>query len=211
MRLPWQDPQRCTSEPRGLFPHVVEFCASLVPESTPLFLEVTPESSDVLNECVSNVRRRVEKFGGQAVAGWQVWEWHGVMIEAEFHMVWRDQDGKLRDVTPKPAGITRILFLANPSIGKFDQQVKNVRRPLIDDDRLRRFIDAAHGIFDIYNRGERAKQFGQISVDRSEYVEPQRLESVKAEMMRAILFSTPGRNDLCRCGTGTKWKKCHGR
>jgi hypothetical protein len=157
------------------------------------------------------VRRRVEQFGGDAVAGWQIWEWHGVMIEAEFHMVWRDTAGAFHDVSPKRPRIARILFLEEPSLASFDQQIDNVRKPLVDDPRLRSLIDAAKGIFAIYNSGDRAKQFGEIAISRDEYLELQRLELQKAKMMSAILLSTPGRNDLCRCGSGVKWKKCHGR
>ena len=34
--------------------------------------------------------------------------------------------------------------------------------------------------------------------------EPQRVEPVRAQKM-------PGRNDLCPCGSGKKFKNCHGR
>jgi uncharacterized protein YecA (UPF0149 family) len=105
----------------------------------------------------------------------------------------------------------RSLFLPDPALSDTGKQIDNIRKPLVDDAKLSTFINAANAIFDIYNRGERASQFGRIAITRDEYAELQRLELQKTKMMSEILISTPGRNDLCRCGSGIKWKKCHGR
>ncbi len=61
--------------------------------------------------CVYNVLSLVETTGGQAVSGWTIWYTPGSLIEAEWHVVWDDGTGKLLDVTPKPDGETRILFI----------------------------------------------------------------------------------------------------
>ena len=42
--------------------------------------------------------------------GWRIWEWYGVMIEAEFHTIWESSDGILHDITPAPQEIGRTLF-----------------------------------------------------------------------------------------------------
>ena len=95
-----------TGPPRDIFPYVVDFCRSLGPTTAPIFLDVSPSANDLPVECVDNVRRRIAASGGEEVLGWKIWEWYGVMIEAEFHMVWRSPDGQLHDVTPNPKSST---------------------------------------------------------------------------------------------------------
>jgi len=77
MMLPY-DPLS-TDVPRDLFPHVIDFCRSLSPGS-PAYLDVRPDSHDVINDCFSNAQRHIASDGGEGVTGWQIWEWLGVMI-----------------------------------------------------------------------------------------------------------------------------------
>jgi hypothetical protein len=163
MMLPY-DPLRSTDVPRDLYPHVIDFCRSLS-QGTPVYLEVRPDPQDVINECPSNVQRHIQSEGGEAVTGWQIWEWLGLMIEAEFHQVWRTADGELRDVTPKVLPFPRTLFVADPRLIYDGRQVNNVRRPLTDDDRVRKFIALADNIFAITNSGALATFHGQLPPD----------------------------------------------
>jgi hypothetical protein len=211
MIQPWLNPATCTSEPHELYPHVIDFCNALVSGAIPVYLSVEGGPADIVGDCVSNVRRHIAAGGGNAVLGWSIWEWHGVMIEGEFHMVWGDPNGALHDVTPKPTPMARILFLPDQKVQYDEQQINNVRRPLIEDERLAEFIGVADKEYEIMNRGERANQHGAIEFSREEYMELQRLQLRKALIMERILMNEPGRNDLCRCGSGRKWKRCHGQ
>jgi hypothetical protein len=118
-----------TGPPKELFPYVLDFCRSICPESTPLYIVLTAETGDKPVECVWNVRRRIASHGGEGVLGWKIWEWYGVMIEAEFHMLWRMPDGTLRDVTPNAISFDRILFLADPTLTYKEAQINNMRHP----------------------------------------------------------------------------------
>lgn len=208
---PWQNATSTTSEPRDLFPHVIEFCRSIVRDGRPEYLLIEAGRDDEPIECISNVRRRITAVGGEPAYGWAIWEWHGVMIEAEFHTVWRDGKGALHDVTPRPAPIQRVLFLPDPELNDSGRQINNIRRSLIDDPRVQEFINANDAQFELMNRGERADQLGKVEITAEEAKELDVIQERKTSLGYSILMSSPGRNDLCRCGSGKKWKKCHGR
>src|ERR1700730_14900814 len=129
-----------TGPPRDIFPFITVFFRSLGPTTVPLSRDVSPSTNDLPVECVGNVRRRIAASGGEEVLGWKIWEWYGVMIEAEFHMVWRSPDGQLHDVTPNLLPFKRILFLPDRSLNYQEKQVDNIRHPLIADPRVREFI-----------------------------------------------------------------------
>jgi len=159
-----------------------------------------------------NVRRRIEREGGEEVLGWKIWEWYGVMIEAEFHMVWRSPGGVLRDITPNQLPFEQILFLPDPSLTYLGRQVNNIRCPLNADPRVVDFIRDANEFFLIQNEGDRAA-LSDISetISNEERARLKFLLARRALLEAEISNSTPRRNELCRCGSGRKYKKCCGR
>ena len=134
------------------------FCESLVPGIEPVWLDVAPVVHAVPLECFDTVRRQVELYGGECVYGWQVWEWPALFLEAEFHAVWRTPDGQLRDITPKPAPMAQIAFLADPKRRFERRRVANVRVATSNDAHVQEFIAACDEEWRIMNRGERASQ-----------------------------------------------------
>jgi hypothetical protein len=196
-----------TGPPRDIFPYVADFCRSIRLTATPIFIDVRPAEGDLPVECVGNVRRRIKASGGEEVLGWKIWEWYGVMIEAEFHMLWHSPDGQLHDVTPNLFPFKRVLFLPDPSLSYQEKQVDNIRKPLIADPRVREFIAAASQIFAIQNKGERAAQL-EIKISTDEARRIRDLEYRKAQLATLIEGAAPGRNELCRCGSGKKYKRC---
>jgi hypothetical protein len=66
-----------------------------------------------LNECHINawLQMRYEK-SGSLCSGWVIWQSKlAQFVEAQFHTVWRNDEGKLVDVTPRQDGEKRILFV----------------------------------------------------------------------------------------------------
>ncbi len=176
----------------------------------PRYLNVTPIVSAEPNECFGAVTRQVEANGGSICYGWRIWEMQWVFIEAEFHAVWKNPDGKLKDITPAPQGITRILFLPDPRREYKGRQIKNVRRPLTKHPAIVEFFRACDDLFEFMNRGERANEHGAISLygpDAQEYI---LIERRKVNAMVKILQGLPRpiRNGPCPCGSGKKFKKC---
>jgi hypothetical protein len=191
----------------------MNLCHELVPDAQPEFLAVNPVPDADVNYCFPLVESYVRDHGGSVCCGWQIWEWLGVMVEAEFHAVWRSSTGKLHDLTPKQVPVTRVLFLPDPERQYQGWQVCNVRRSLSSDPRIAYFIKACEAEFEFLNRGERATQHGVLHLsdeDTREYCEIQRH---KDELIYQIVsrLPRPGRNEPCICGSGVKYKKCCGR
>lgn len=146
-------------------PELRALCERLVPGEIPDIVprDVPPWAE--LNECVVNVSKMVEKFGGEAVRGWRLWEpLPGLMIEAEFHVVWRDPDGSLLDVSRHFPGFTATVFLPDPSLGYEGRQIPNERVPLIEDNLLNEFIESLEAEFEVMNGGDLADHHGQIQL-----------------------------------------------
>lgn len=204
MRIPAKVP----GVPLGLFPHVIEFCRSISPKSNPIFLVTLATTNDLPLECFDNARRHAEAEGGRVVLGWRIWEHYGLMIEGEVHAVLETPDCQLRDVTPHREPTNQILFLPDDTIFYDGQQINNIRRPLNDDPNVVEFIRICDAEFALLNRGTRAKQNGHLTLVGTEALEYQRLSRQKLLASLAIYKTPPNRNDLCRCGSGRKYKRC---
>lgn len=172
-----------------------------------VYLAVQSEPGAVLNECFPNVEAKMARAGGGMLCGWQLWEWPHVLVEAEFHAVWLSPEGEMVDITPKPHGETRILFVPDEQRCYDGMVVDNVRMPLRDDQVIRHFIRASEAIVRVMNRGQRASQYGYVSVPARE-IEP--LLQVR-DLLGQSLASGLRDHDLCLCGSGGRYKRCHGR
>jgi hypothetical protein len=179
----------------------------MTPGSQAVYLNVQPETDAVVNECFLNVEAKIARAGGRMLCGWQLWEWPHVMIEAEFHAVWLSPEGQTVDITPKPHAETQILFVPDPRRRYTGVTVDNVRLPLRDDQIIRHFIRIAELKTQVLNRGERARQYGYVSVPSQE-IDP----LLKAQSFLGQSLASGRRDhDACLCGSGVKYKRCHGR
>lgn len=130
--------------PRKITTAVLGFCEEISPGVEPVFVDVSPLDDDSTDSqcvatnlkpgvglnikpgfspdakprkpkgCWDNVQAAIERRGGQAVTGWLIWEMPDVLLNAERYACWLSPDGELTDVTPKPDGETRIVFLSDP-------------------------------------------------------------------------------------------------
>lgn len=193
--------------PRAISEAITSLCDRLVPGTQPLFVPVTQRGDGVPNECFATVAAQVAEFGGALQHGWAIWEWPKTMIEAEFHAVWRDTDGNVLDVTPRFDAERRVLFLPDPVRMFRGVSVNNVRVALRDDPRIHEFISLADKRHAVLNSGERAHQFGLVSVPKEE-IAPilVRMRDLQLNLAR----HHTGRNAPCPCGSGAKFKKCCG-
>jgi hypothetical protein len=198
-----------------------DLCHELVRDPKPEFISVIPQPGIDLLDCFAAVGRRTEQDGGSVCYGWQIWEWPDVMIEAEFHAVWRDAVGRLHDITPKQIPIDMILFLPDPERKYEGRQVNNVRRALRSDPLILAWFKCCDAEFELLNRGERAYQVGEIELSPEEADELEQIRKRKLEFelqfsqtskpsKQPQRFSHVGRNDPCPCGSGKKFKKCCG-
>jgi hypothetical protein len=194
---------------------VIALCRRIQPANSPDYVPVKPGLGSKQVECFVNVRQKVEVEGGRMQFGWAVWQCSQYYLEAEHHAVYEPPSGPpWVDITPPLlATIDRILFLPDDN-AVFDfnagQLRDNIRMPLLDDARVQEFCDLSSERTLIFNS---VPGFGEVRLSghrarRIEYIETRRA-ALLAELQRAHERKV-GRNDPCPCGTGKKYKKCHG-
>lgn len=144
--------------------HVLDFCRHVVKGQTPVVVPYKPLPGKPAHECFSIVPEHVIAHGGEQLIGWAIWETPGMLIEAEFHTLWQDPQGNLVDLTPCGTPHQNILFLPDPGREYRGRQVDNIRRPLVDDLDVIRFVHLASRLFEITNKGDLAEQHGEISL-----------------------------------------------
>lgn len=139
-------------------------CHSIVPDVNPVWVNCSPQPYAEEKDCFINVQQVIASNGGKAVFGWAIWLVPGVYIEAEFHCIWEDDAGNMRDVTPYPYRFEKILFLPDPKRLYSGRQIDSVRKPLVDDPDVIRWLYLARRQFEIVNTGDLAEQYGRIEL-----------------------------------------------
>ncbi|HBI17605.1 MAG: hypothetical protein UR60_C0017G0022 [Candidatus Moranbacteria bacterium GW2011_GWF2_34_56] len=207
----YREDENITGVPENIYPYVLEFCKELPDATNPIYIPVKPDSDAMVKECFANVEEKIKNEGGKIVYGWQVWEFYGVMIEAEFHAIWLSPKNELIDITPKELPFTKILFVETPNLIYENKQTNNIRKSLLKNTKLAdEFIETYNRMFNILNEGDRSKQTS-VRLSDEEKFELINLGKKSSELLIKINNLIPGRNDLCRCGSGKKYKKCHGK
>ena len=142
-------PARVTKE-------LLALCEQLVPGGAPVVLpRLAPAEARPL-DCFETVEQKVADHGGAPGYGWALWEWPGLFLEAEFYAMWRDPQGQLNDITPRPGDSRTILFLLDPSRVFDGRRVKTIRHALSRDPAVTGFLRACDEEFALINRGARA-------------------------------------------------------
>jgi hypothetical protein len=172
--------------------------------------------------CFENVRDVIANKGGEIVYGWLVWQHGNLFVEAEHHSVWRKPFGELVCITPQTPPEKAITFIPDPSATyDFDKKLvtNNIRIALVSDAYLEEFFNACEEQTEIMNVARRNSGLGpNVELSYSEALKHTELEMKKIALMSQIGQSDSrrarggkvGRNDPCPCGSGKKYKKCHG-
>jgi len=187
--------------PDEVTPAIEALCRRVNRDSRPTYITVNSLPGGTMDDCFSNVKQRIAIAGGTEVLGWTIWALP-VMIEAEFHAVWRSPTGDLVDVSPRRGGETRILFLPDSTKRYEGRLVNNIRLPVYRNDVLaERFIKLSDQIYEVMNPGERADLHGTVSVPASE-IAPLFLK--KEQVGRKIMERRIGPDLPCVCGSTTE-------
>lgn len=173
----------------------------------PVYLDVRPEPGAIAGECFANVAAKVAAAGGSVVYGWQLWEWPHVLVEAEFHAVWRASEGTLHEITPKHDRDEQILFAVDPRRIYAGTLVDNVRLAVRDDPLVHHFIAVAEEMVRVRSQSGRKVQPGMVAMP-AQMIEP--LMELYA-LIGHMLLEGRRAHDLCACGSGSKYKRCHGK
>ncbi|MCZ7555770.1 MAG: SEC-C domain-containing protein [Bacteroidia bacterium] len=191
---------------------ILGFCRKIVPGEEPIYVDVRPVKDGERMDCFPIVEKWIEKKGGCAAYGWLIWELPTVYVEAEFHSMWESEDGTLLDLTPKIFGCNTVLFLRDRNMRYENKQTDNIRLALMDHAAVHTLLAMAAREFEIMNRGDRAKMHGEIELIGVEAEEFKNVHYKRIQALEEIrkLIPSMSRNDLCICGSGKKYKKCHG-
>lgn len=108
------------------------FCFELLPQVEPCYVVHQAVVGAEVSQCFRAAEMQVRIHGGEKVLGWALWMWPKVMLEAEWHAVWRDPQGVLMDITPRPPGmrLNKIAFLPDPDGSSKGEAVGNIRKNL---------------------------------------------------------------------------------
>ena len=96
----------------------------------PIWLRVIDDPYGLYRWCSDGVGEKIRHDGGSILFGWVLWEWPAIMLTAEFHSVWVDPSDVIFDITPKPQGEKKILFIPDRSYTSgfdFDMRPRNRR------------------------------------------------------------------------------------
>lgn len=202
-----------TIVPNLLDPHIREFCFEIMPSAKPRFVAIVPEDGCEPLNCFNNVQRKVEIAGGRIQFGWAIWEWPRVYVEAEHHAVYAPADEReWIDLTPDQDGETHRLFIPDDSaVYDFENEGirrDNLRKALSDDPLVRNFFSNAKAITAILNT---IHGIGEVHVDFATAQRIHNLEDEKRKLIFDIGMKYTARNQRCFCGSGEKFKRCHGR
>lgn len=198
--------------PKGIDARVRQFCATITRRATPQYVSIAPREGCLPLECFANVRAQVERNGGRIQFGWTIWEWTGIFLEAEHHAVYEPADHRgFIDVTPAQDGEARRLFLPdNDAIYDFDNEgtrIDNIRYALRKDPLIEAFFAAAAEKSAFLNT---VPGFGMFALAGEKAEQYEGIERRMAGLQLQIFEKYAGPNSLCICGSGKKFKRCHG-
>lgn len=90
--------------------YVRTFAKSLDTKGDLFCIDVCPEKWSKEIRCFENVNNKIKQSGGEEIQGWIIWQWPNILLQAEYHSVWKSFDNLLIDITPHGKNIDRILF-----------------------------------------------------------------------------------------------------
>lgn len=145
-------------------PETQSFCQQIVHDVSPILVKSQPQPGAVEKDCFINVDNYIKCHGGRAVLGWAIWLVPGVYIEAEFHCIWQGPDDVMLDVTPHPYHFESTSFLQDSTCVYTGLQVDSIRKSLVSDRDVIRWLHLAKRRFEIVNTGSLAAQYGNIEL-----------------------------------------------
>lgn len=178
-------------------------------EAVEIFTNIDPAKKAL--DCFNIVNAQVEKFGGKAILGWQIWK-SNLLIEAEAHAVWEDQEENLHDISPKGNNFIpeKILFIEDDRLKYEGKQIQNRRLNITKNKLVDDFINIARLLFHLQNKGKRAEYHDLSEILNEEEIdELQKVFTWKSNLEKYIYLGNDEKS-LCFCGGAKNYKNCHG-
>lgn len=185
--------------PQSVTAAINALCSELVVAPSPLYLSLHAEKYAQHGDCYGAVSEKMRRDGGTTQYGWIIWQTDELMIEAEFHAVWKSPEGNLLDITPKVDGESTVLFLPDPVRIDEGGRIDNIRRALKQDRVIEDFISACE-------RAYKANE--KMMFDHTLMVTSEQARQMKSALM-SMLVQNHGQHDRCFCGEGASYLDCH--
>lgn len=200
--------------PESITPDILMLCYGLDPTTRPGYVEIRPAPGARINRRFHNAQERVRTRGGTIQYGWRVWEWPGILLQADFHAVWAHPIGKYIDVTPCEYGEPRILFHPDSVRQCYDDPPPSVTMSLIDSPTLKQYLDVSEQIAEIKRNGQRDLMTNTVLVNRAD-TEPllRKQHELEEELVRdqddlRAAHRKVAPRDQCPCGSGRTHRDC---
>jgi len=195
--------------PKKITPTIRRLINSLNASHEELYLPIESEKGTQNQKCFSNVQKKIKHCGGKMIIGWQIWETKHI-VEAECHAVWEDENGNLHDITPKPLGIDKILFVEDENLKYEEKQIENIRLNKSNNQLVDDLINVCKAIYRFDNKDERAFLYDLSNILNVEQEKHKFYLVELKEIINQILKKGGNRKSLCPCGSQLKFTDCHG-
>jgi len=171
-------------------------------KENPILVDVDTKEFSLPDECFQNVGKQISLSGGEVLHGWSLWK-TSLVIEAEFHAIWKSPDGNLVDVSKAPPGVSQITFVPTADFFWNGKRVDNIRlnatgNRLVDD-----FIRVFEIRYESYSSPELVSYFGLVVFPKA-FLEVR--QGIEHMVLQGLSRSSP-----CFCQSGQIYKRCHGR
>lgn len=187
-------------------PDLIKLTKLINSDVKPIEVVINPEKYSIVNECFPNVKEKIKRDGGQEIIGWQIWKTN-ILIKAEFHAIWKSQNGDFVDITPKQIPISSILFIPDPQRKYEGCQVDNIRLNIIDNPIVDDFIKISNIEFDFLNKGDRKFQHGSIILSGKEKREYIFIKHWK-DILELMASHGCNKESACFCGSRKTFGDC---
>jgi hypothetical protein len=194
--------------PRSLHKFVEEIVKKLEAEPKPVWVPVKPANGALPNECFYNVEAQIRKRSGRIQYGWTIWQCANLFVEGEFHAVWVTPRGELIDVTPKPDGETRILFVSDNKRVYENSRVNNIRLAIIDRPEVHQFLQVANEQIEFIKNNSVPGEPHKFTALPGEF---ERFEMEKARLSVEMAKHVPSPTVSCPCESGRHFGNCCGK
>jgi hypothetical protein len=195
--------------PETIGAHVISFCKSIVGSAFPQYVPVEPTAKASVRDCFYAVAEKQKRAGGSIVFGWNIWTWPRVWLKAEHHAVWKDDADHLIDVTPKPNGISRIVFLSDstrPYDYEGNRRLGNICKSLQRDPAIEDVFAAEREVFEFEENNSIPGSL-VVTGDAAQY---RGLQLIKEYRLATVALKYLRDSQPCLCGSGKPVRRCHG-
>ncbi|MCY0998317.1 hypothetical protein OWM54_14370 [Myxococcus sp. MISCRS1] len=205
--------------PATITPAILSFSKELTGRNTqPVYVPIIPAVNAKGLDCYVNAKNVAEQCGGQVVYGWRIWEWPGILLEAQAHAVVQKPDGTFVDVTPPHDGSTQDLFVPDPRNVYNGKRILTRQKALAASRTVDKYIEAVAvvGKLEAANYVDNGDDEAGVYLDERAEREHHKLTKKRIEaQMRLEGFSQrrPAHvpeTGRCTCGSGDKVEDCHG-